>query len=350
MIKNKKKTKLQKDYFYSHKISIIEGAKVYAKLRKDVTAAGILERDYTYYTALCAIVFGGFFLGLYFMIIAQGALAIIFSGVMVALFAVQICGIFHDSGHRAVFKSFKNNDILGYFCCFLLAYTYRKWKVTHNKHHANPNEEEMDPDIERPMFSFNEKQMKSKRGPLLAISRLQAYAYYPIGSLTGIYSQVVNIAYFIRDHQKTKYWEKLLYFAGITLWLVVPFVAFGLTKAILIYISLYPLMGMYLFNVFAPNHKGMPQIRKNQKISFLEQQIVTSRNINSGFFTDILLMGLNYQTEHHLFPECPRSKLKLITPYTKAASRKLGLAYTTTGLLNSNVIILKELNEVAHIE
>lgn len=349
MNKSKRITKTQNDFFYTQKISIVDGAKAYAKLRQDVTAAGVLDRDYAYYTALSIIVFGGFFLSIYLIIISHSPASIIASGVLFALFAVQICGIFHDSGHRAVFKSAKNNDILGYFCCALLAYTYKKWKVNHNKHHANPNEEEMDPDIERPMFSFNEKQLKSKSGLWLILSRLQVFIYYPISTITGIYSQIVNVAYFIKESSKSAYWEKALYFIGITFWLFAPFAAFGLAKALLVYASVYPLMGLYLFNVFAPNHKGMPQIRKNQKISFFEQQVITSRNIHGGFFTDIILLGLNYQTEHHLFPECPRSKLKLLTPYVKAVCRKMSLEYTETGIIQSNVVILSELNEVAHI-
>lgn len=347
MNKGKKNNKIQKDFFYSQRISILTGAKAYAKLRKDVTDAGILNRDYAYYALLGFIIFGGFFLSIFFIIISHSPLFIALSGFLFALFAVQICGIFHDSGHRAIFKSAKNNDIVGYFSCALLAYTYKKWKINHNKHHANPNEEEMDPDIERPMFSFNEKQMKAKSGLWLFLSRMQVYFYYPISMLTGIYSQIVNIAYFTKDRAKTSSWEKIIYLVGISLWLIAPFVLFGLSKALLVFFSIYPLMGFYLFNVFAPNHKGMPQIRKGQKISFIEQQIITSRNIHGGFFTDILLMGLNYQTEHHLFPDCPRSKLRLVSPYIKSACRRIGLAYTETSLLKSNIMILSELNEVA---
>lgn len=329
------------------KLSLVEGAKAYAQLKKEIEREGILDRDYFYYVKLFLFVFLGFFLSLFFVFVSASFIAIVLSSVLVAFFAVQISGFFHDSGHRAIFKSSKNNDILGYFSCFFLAYVYKKWRVNHNKHHANPNEEDMDPDIERPMFSFNEKQMKSKKGIWKTISQLQLYTYYPIGSLTAIYAQLANIFYFAKEPRETKYWEKLLYAVGIFLWILGPLLAFGPAKASIFYLVAYPLMGIYLFNVFAPNHKGMPQIKKGQKKSFLEQQIITSRNLKGGLLTELFFMGLNYQIEHHLFTNCPRNKLKLVTPHVKKLCSQLGFEYTEAGLVETNKIILNELRQVA---
>jgi fatty acid desaturase len=106
-------------------------------------------------------------------------------------------------------------------------------------------------------------------------------------------------------------------------------------------------MGFYLSNVFAPNHKGMPQIADGTAISFLELQITTSRNITPGWLVDLVYFGLNYQIEHHLFPTCPRSKLKQITPYVLEVCARTHLAYTQVGVVESNRIILRELNAIA---
>jgi delta8-fatty-acid desaturase len=59
------------------------------------------------------------------------------------------------------------------------------------------------------------------------------------------------------------------------------------------------------------------------------------------------MIGLNYQIEHHLFTHCPRNKLKLLTPYVKRICKKYGLEYTDVGIVETNKIILRELNEVA---
>jgi fatty acid desaturase len=61
---------------------------------------------------------------------------------------------------------------------------------------------------------------------------------------------------------------------------------------------------------FAPGHKGMPTIAPGHKIDFLRRQVLTSRNVRGGGFTDLFLGGLNYQVEHHLFPNMPRVNLR----------------------------------------
>jgi hypothetical protein len=106
-------------------------------------------------------------------------------------------------------------------------------------------------------------------------------------------------------------------------------------------------MGLYLSNVFAPNHKGMPQVAPGASISFLEQQVVTTRNVKPGLFTDFIHMGLNYQIEHHLFPTCPRRNLKRLTPYVLQACEDLGLPYTQVSFAESHQRIISRLAHVA---
>jgi fatty acid desaturase len=82
-------------------------------------------------------------------------------------------------------------------------------------------------------------------------------------------------------------------------------------------------------------------------MSFLEQQVITSRDITGGPLTDLALVGLNYQIEHHLFPTCPRNKLKLLTPYVQDVCRRMNLEFTTVGIVETNRMILRELRAVA---
>ena len=67
--------------------------------------------------------------------------------------------------------------------------------------------------------------------------------------------------------------------------------------------------GFYMGASFAPNHKGMPIIPTDTKVDFLSKQVLTSRNISGGWPMSILMGGLNYQIEHHLFPNMPRPHL-----------------------------------------
>ena len=50
--------------------------------------------------------------------------------------------------------------------------------------------------------------------------------------------------------------------------------------------------GLYMGCSFAPNHKGMQTVPEGQEIDFLRRQVLTSRNVRGGWFTDLLLGGL----------------------------------------------------------
>ena len=53
----------------------------------------------------------------------------------------------------------------------------------------------------------------------------------------------------------------------------------------------------------------------------LLRQVLTSRNIRGGPFTDAALGGLNYQIEHHLFPSMPRANLRRAQPVVQRVLR-----------------------------
>ena len=90
----------------------------------------------------------------------------------------------------------------------------------------------------------------------------------------------------------------------------------------------------------------MPELDRNTRLSFLEHQIITSRNIADNWFTDFVYLSLNYQIEHHLFPNCPRNKLKLMTPYVKELCHTHGLPFTVVRLRESFRVILNGLSNV----
>lgn len=329
------------------KLTHLDSALAYSKLKKTITEEGVLERDYMFYTLLVPFVFAGFLAAAATMYFAQNPFIIMAAGVIFAFFAIQMGGLFHDAGHRAIFNSTKNNDIIGQICCSLVVYPYKNWKNLHNKHHANPNQEDNDPDIELPFLAFTKETVEKKTGIPKLLAKYQAYIYFPLSVPTAIFWQLRDFTYLRKYAQKLANWEIALYLAGIFVWLILPFFLFGPIKAILIYLSVYPLMGIYMFNVFAPNHKGMPQLKKDVRLSFLEHQILTTRNLNGGLIPDFIYMGLNYQMEHHLFPNCPRNKLKLITPHLKKVCQELNLQYTSVNTIQSNVIIFNSLKQIS---
>jgi fatty acid desaturase len=75
--------------------------------------------------------------------------------------------------------------------------------------------------------------------------------------------------------------------------------------------------------------------------------VLTARNVRGGRFVDLLLGGLNYQIEHHLFPSMPRPNLRRAQPLIRAFCAERGVRYVETGLFASYRLVLRHLDRVA---
>lgn len=324
-----------------------EATKAYAALRGTVASQGILNRQYWYYAVMIAFGFSGFLFSAYLLFITQSVPLLILLCLVFTFFSIQLGGLMHDAGHRAVFATTRANDILGHISCFFLAQSFSYWNFKHNAHHAHPNEEDEDPDVDLPLLSFNTDRYRAKRGLQKKLVPYQAYLYYPIGLLVGFSIRIGSYQYFKQQFRWTMYWEIGLFLIGLYVWFVLPFTLFDLPKALIVFSIIHGAMGFYLLSIFAPNHKGMPEIGKGVKLSFFEQQVITSRNIYGHPITDFVYLGLNYQIEHHLFPNCPRNKLPSLNRHVQNICHTMKLDYTEVTVLESNKIILRELRNVA---
>jgi len=331
----------------TQKLNVLDGTSAYRELREQIVAAGILDRSYTYYLFLAIFAFLGYFFCLYELYILKNPAQLIGMSLLFVIFSIQIGGLLHDASHRAITKTAKMNDILGFFFGSFIVISFGNWLIRHNAHHANPNGEE-DPDVDIPVLSFTREKYLSRRGLQKFLVKYQAYLFYPILSL-GTIAQRIGDLRFLLDQKFSKQYrrETIIFLVGFFIWFILPFFLFDLPKALLIFFVVNFASGFYMSNIFAPNHKGMPQIKKGTKISFMERQIMTARNIHPSFLTDFLYIGLNYQIEHHLFPNCPRNKLHKITPYLLKFCKKLKLEYSSVSIIESNKIILGELKEIA---
>lgn len=342
------KIKNNSDLANIRKLTPTTGAKIYASLRADVTSAGILDRDYRYYTFLSLLDMTGFIFFIYQFIIQRNPLLVILSCLGISFFTVRIGGLVHDAGHRAIFSSPLINDIYAYLCSSLIAFPYKVWKVKHNAHHAHTNEEGGDPDLEVPI-SFTQDMASRNTLAVRFMRKYQAWLYYPLGALVSYTMRLKAFKFYKENFDRETMISMSIQLVGMFLWYIVPFFIFPFWKALVFFILTNEIAGLYMLQIFAPNHKGMPQLEKGLQISFLEHQIITARNIYSHWFTDYFYLGLNYQVEHHLFPYCPRNKLNKITPFVLAICKKYKLDYIQMGILESTQFILSELKKTSDL-
>ena len=267
------------------------------------------------------------------------------TAVFFAVLFTQFAFIGHDAGHRQIFRSRRLNDLVGYAHGAVTGISYQWWVGKHNKHHANPNHEDHDPDIEIPALAFSRQQSYDKRGVHRWVTKYQAFLFFPLLLLEAMLLRISSIEAVVRREVKRPVLEMTLltvpfigYLAGLFLVLSVP-------QAVLFLVVQQGLMGVYLGCSFAPNHKGMPILSKEEQLDHLRKQVLTSRNISGGRWVDGLLGGLNYQIEHHLFPHMPRPNLRRAQPIVRDFCARHGISYSQCGLLASYAMVLRHLHD-----
>jgi len=322
---------------------VLSDGGTYARLRAEVIAAGILDRSLSFYLPLIFIIFAGYAGSIAAIFVLDGFLFLTLACLSLSFFTVQQAGLMHDSGHRAVFRSKALNDVLGLASCAAIGMVFANWTQRHNTHHAHSNREGMDPDMEVPFIAITKELFESKDRFQRALGRWQVFYYYPLGCIVGFSNRLGSLSYFVRNRSRATLFTFCLYLPAMIAFFILPFVFFSLEKATFVFLLVHLSTGIYLANCFAPNHKAMPVVERGTRMSFIEQQVTTSRNVRGGRVTDVLLVGLNYQVDHHLFPSCPRNKLHLLKPYVQRACEELGLPYNEAGFIETNRLLLRQL-------
>ena len=323
----------------------------YATLIKTVRSAGLLDRRRGSYALRGLATLGGY---------AAVCAAIVWVGdswyqlVTAALFGIafgQIAFLGHDAGHQAVFSSRRANDTLGRLLGNLLVgLSYGWWVDTHNRHHANPNQEDKDPDIGDGVLAFTTAQAAKRSGPVSRfITRRQAWLFFPLTLLEGISLHVDSVIAVKTDRYRSsrggsRWFEAAGLIVHAALYVGFLLLVMSPEKAIAFVGVHQAVWGFYMSCTFAPNHKGMPIIGPDEQLDYLRRQVLTSRNVRGGRVTDFALGGLNYQIEHHLFPNMPRASLRHAQPIVRAHCESLGVPYTVTSLLDSYKTVLTHLD------
>jgi fatty acid desaturase len=319
----------------------------YDRLKSNVVAAGLLERSLAFYVPLILAAFASYVLSAWAIIVTDGYAWLTLACLAFTASTVQLAGLMHDAGHRAVFQSARLNNLLGLATTAAIGMVFPNWVHRHNLHHAHPNQPDLDPDMEIPFLAISEDDLAGKDAVQRFLVRWQAYYYYPLGAIVSFSNRLGSITYFLHHRSAANLARLLIYLPAIVLLFPAPFVFFPLAKAAFVFLLVHVSTGVYLASCFAPNHKGMPAVERGAEISFLEQQVRTSRNVRGGLITDFLLVGLNHQLEHHLFPSCPRNRLRSLAPYVRRVCQEQGLPYTEVSFLRTNRIILRNLHRVS---
>ncbi len=317
----------------------------FAVLSRRITAAGLLRPRPGYYafrlSAVALALVGG-----WVAFLAVGAswwqLAV---AVFLAVVYAQAALVAHDLAHRQVFRRRRPSEVAGLIAGNLaIGMSYGWWMDKHTRHHANPNHEDLDPDVAPEILIWSREAAVGRRGLVRFINAYQGYLFFPLLTLLGLSLRRSSVRALVKGGGRRRGLESLL--LGTHIVGYVAALAFVLTplQAVAFLVVHQALFGVYLGCTFAPNHKGMPTPDGTE--DFLRKQVLTSRNVSGGPLVDVALGGLNYQIEHHLFPSMPRPNLKIAQPIIADYCASVDLPYRASGVISSYAQCLAYMRKV----
>jgi len=319
----------------------------FASLSRLITEAGLMRRRPGYYIARIALVVGFYLAGwTAFAAIGNSWYQLLLAPVLAIAFT-QLALVAHDIAHRQVFRTRRASEIAGLVAGNLgIGMSYGWWMDKHTRHHANPNDEERDPDVNPDLLVWSANQARNAKGIARWVGRRQALLFFPLLTLEGLNLHVNSVRALFRPTLRNRRAEALLLALHLAAYLATVLLVLSPGKAAAFVAIHLALFGVYLGCTFAPNHKGMEMLNTDsQQLDFLRRQVVTSRNVRGGHLINVLLGGLNYQIEHHLFPSMPSVNLRRAKPIVRDFCAQIGVPYVETSLVHSYRLALRHLHE-----
>ncbi|MGW7354624.1 fatty acid desaturase family protein [Streptomyces sp. NPDC054784] len=319
----------------------------FARLSRRINEAGLMKRRPGYYTLRFTLVGLAFVLGwVLFFAVGESWWQLAVAVVLAASFG-QLALLAHDLAHCQVFTKRRPTDIGGLLVGNLgIGMSYGWWMNKHTRHHANPNHEELDPDVAPDILVWSQEQAREAKGLALFVGRHQGKIFFPLLTLEGFNLHVSGLRALRQPYLKRRWAEGGLMFAHFGAYLAAIFLTLPVGMGIAFLLVHQAVFGVYLGSMFAPNHKGMPTLRGDDRPDFLRKQVLTSRNVKGSWFINNLMGGLNYQIEHHLFPSMPSPHLGKAQVIVREFCAELDVPYHETGLIQSWREALRHLEEV----
>ena len=254
--------------------------------------------------------------------------------------------IMHDANHGSYSKNPTINRILGYSLNIVGGAAFT-WKVQHNVlHHTYTNVYEMDEDISpRGLFRFSPDSNWRK---VHRFQHLYAWFFYGFLTLTWVFVKDFNRlnkykALGLIEKQKTTYRKELaiiiiskVLYAAYIIGLPLLFTNFSILQILLGFFIMHYIAGMILALIFQPAHVEesteffQPDDKGKLPSAWAVHQLFTTSNfaMRSRFFT-WFIGGLNYQVEHHLFPNICHVHYRKLSKIVRKTALEFNLPYNS---------------------
>lgn len=292
----------------------------YRKLQKDLVKKGLYEpiwwmQAYRLFEVLFLQAFGLWVVCNYSWVVG---------GLIYGLVVARNGLLMHDMGHRAFFCNIYLDTLVHTFF-FSLGITGSAsfWNNQHNKHHAATQELNHDTDLATlPVVAFHKEVAKQGNKSYL---KMQWMAFMPAQLLLFYMWKFTHFRHALR----TRNWAEVFGIIGHQLGTLVicllggaGFWGWATYQAIG-----YAWGGFYLATMFSMNHTHRPVVQPHSDRNWVVRSIEYTTNVTPSLVNNWMTGYLNFQMEHHLFPNIPHPRLPEVAPHVKALLKKHGLKY-----------------------
>jgi fatty acid desaturase len=329
----------------------------YRKLHTSLWKEGWFEADTNYYVkkdilALCILCFG-----IYFCLYGTSCVSrVVIGGSIVGLALQQVAFVAHDAGHRGITHPKPGGGInyLGWFhgaVCF--GVSIEMWVDEHSGHHAMTMRPHEDPQFKYlPVFLISNKELErfhelSYVEQVIAkfIVPFQHYTLIPISVIIGRFNlHAISMIYALKSK---KYYDV----AGLVLYLswFGTLVSYLPSKERLPFVLVSYIVAGILHIQLTISHLATDSFtaEEDEVEQFFAFQCKTTRNIDCTWWNDWFHGGLQYQIEHHLFPQMPRHALVKVKPMVEELCKKYDIPYRSTGFFHAVGVCLSDFRRLS---
>jgi linoleoyl-CoA desaturase len=272
----------------------------------------------------------------------------------------------HDANHGSYSKKAWLNNILS-FSLNLVGGNSLNWKIQHNVlHHTYTNVHEVDEDIS-PRGVLRMAPTEIWR-PFHKYQHMYAWFFYSLLTIVWIsFKDFGRLRRYIKDGMLQK--QKLSVSREWTILILtkICYIGFLYLPVMLVpeitwwmpitgFLIMHGIAGFVLAIIFQPAHVidgteyPLPDEDGNLENSWAIHQLHTTTNFGRRHRAfSWFVGGLNYQVEHHLFPNICHVHYRAISPIVEATAKEFGLPYkskdTFLEALIAHTVIMKELGK-----
>lgn len=306
---------------------LVDDDRLYRTLRAELSDAGCFRPAWAQSAVYGAFILAGYAAAYATLLAAPGLTVRVLALATLAFLSVHAGILAHEVGHGAITRNrYAIASIGQVFNTLLTALCHSYFHHIHRRHHPHCNDRGRDPDMQSAFFSMYPQSAREKTSLGKLISRHQAVLIWILVWLQPFTLKFDSIRFLWQNPRTTRV-DQIVLVLHFALWFLPPILVLGLPAALLNYGLTSLLAGPYLGLIFLVNHIGTRVIEPDESLSFLMQEVSTTRNLGTSRLHDFLFGGANNHIEHHLFPSMPTARLREARPITRAFCQRHGIAY-----------------------